>query len=144
METLLRLKPLLASFVLYAGALAFPGFYVIRGNEPSKQWIEGFWLLAFGPFAVPQGIFAWLANPLLFAAWISFARQAFGKAVAFSVAALVFALTFHLHQGSSFHDGSGMNTFGSAAPGYWLWIASLLTALLAAGAASRSSKSIER
>ena len=141
---LFRLKPLLASFVLYAGALAFPGFYVIQGNDAPKQWIEGFWLLAFGPFAVPQGIFGWLANPLLFAAWISFAREAFGKSVAFSVAALAFALTFHLHHGSSFHDGSGMNTFGRAALGYWLWIASLLTTLLVAGVVSRSSKSIER
>ena len=144
METLRRLKPLLASFVLYAGALAFPGFHVIHGDEPSKQWIQGFWLLAFGPFAVPQGIFVWLANPLLFAAWVLFARRTFGTSVALSAAALAFALTFHLHQGSSFHDGSGTNTFGRAALGYWLWITSLLATLLAAATASRSSKSIER
>jgi hypothetical protein len=109
----------------------FPGFYVVQGNEPPKPWIEGFWLLVFGPWALLQGIVAWLANPVLFVSWVATARQKHGAALVFSLMALGLGFSFFLHQDSNFHDGSGTNTIGHTALGYWLWIASMVTAALA-------------
>jgi hypothetical protein len=111
------------SALLYLGALAFPGFYVVQGTEDPKPWIEGFWLLVFGPFALLQGIVAWIANPLLVAAWIALWKRKRGLGLFFALAGMVFALTFFLNH--RFHDGSQMNSIVHAAIGYWLWLASL-------------------
>lgn len=119
------------SVLLYLIALAFPGFYVVQGTEEAKPWIEGFWLLVFGLGAVFQGLVAWLANPLIFAAWFAIFKKN-NTALVFSVIGLGFALSFLFTRGSRFHDGSGMQTITGYAIGYWLWVASLGAATVCA------------
>ncbi|MES2510823.1 MAG: hypothetical protein V4625_12900 [Pseudomonadota bacterium] len=120
------------SVLLYLGALALPGFYVVQGTEGAKPWIEGFWLLVFGPLALFQGLVAWLANPCLFVAWFLFFKKSYVKSFVLSLVGLGFASSFLLSQGARFHDGSGMNTIGRNALGYWLWVASLAVASISA------------
>jgi hypothetical protein len=135
--TLSRLLPLLPALALYVISLACPAFYVTDGSEPPKSFMTGAELLFFGPFAVIQGMFAWLANPLLLLAWVYFVRGKSGIAVAAAVLALPIALSFLIHR--RFHDGSGMNTITSAGMGYWLWLAAAVATLVAVVMSSRSS-----
>ena len=126
------------SWLLYALALLFPGFYVVQGDEPPKPWIEGYLLLLLGPFGLLQGQVSWLANPLLFWAWYRLMTRRYLLATILALVGLVFAASFFLNH--RFYDGSGMNTVARTAAGYWLWLVSLVTTAVGALACLRMSR----
>jgi hypothetical protein len=68
MQTKFSKTALWISVVLYVLCLTQEGYY-IDGPDP-KAWSPAYGLLIFGWIGLFAGVFAWLANPLLFASWI--------------------------------------------------------------------------
>jgi len=122
---------LAASLVLFLLCLTQDGF-VVDGDNP-RAWSQAGYLLLLGWLGLLAGIVAWLANPLLIAAWIAFALRSHRAALALGIAALLCALSFlavdtvMVSEAPSFAKVTGLGL------GYWLWIASM--AVLAAGSA---------
>ena len=58
------------SIGLFATSLVCDGFYV-DGASP-RAWPLGFGELIIGWYAALTGVYAWLANPLLLTAWLTF------------------------------------------------------------------------
>lgn len=96
---------------------------------------RGYEILLSGPFGLVwfSVNWPWLGNPALFAAWVSLAKRANITAAVFSAAALVAASRVFSVPKLMYDYESGMadkiEYFG---PGYWLWLASMVCALLAA------------
>src|SRR4029077_3622799 len=64
----------LVSVIVFAASLTQNGYY-IAGEKP-KAWSPAFYSLLLGPIGLFAGIFEWLANPVLLAAWVfSFAGK---------------------------------------------------------------------
>ena len=97
------------------------------------EW-PGYGILLFGFLAVPLSWAnaAWLANPLLFLAWIATGLGRKTPAVALSVAALVLAASFML-AGTVVTNEAGLPfPITGLRLGYWLWLGSTAIALVAA------------
>jgi len=58
----------LLSVFVFAASLTQNAYY-IAGENP-KAWSPAFYSLLLGPIGLFAGIFEWLANPVLFAAWV--------------------------------------------------------------------------
>jgi hypothetical protein len=118
----------LVGVLLYAMALVaevlpgWPGWAVLASG----------WRESLIPRADPRVAFGWLANPLVWASWVLVFRCAYGKAAVLATLATLLGIGVHF--------GSRIVVNGSAAPlpmphlgpGYWLWVAALSVALLAA------------
>jgi hypothetical protein len=116
-------KLVVASLIVFAASLAFPGYYVGSISSP------GFACLLCGCAGAP----AWFANPCLLAAWFCLRRESALRVtpVVLAVASLVFAIAF-LFQHQVLRDEAGnMDTITARGLGYWLWIASIVLALVA-------------
>ena len=88
-------------------------------------------LLCIGWIGVFGYVYAWLANPFLLAAWISMIKRCNGRAAVFSIVSLGFALSFlWVRRWDRDESGSHPATITGHGLGYWLWIASISTALL--------------
>jgi hypothetical protein len=123
---------LIASIALFLVCLTQDGFY-IEGSNP-RAWASAFYLFLLGWLGLLAGTIAWLANPLLIAAWVLFWLRRDRIALALGVAALVCALSF-LGVGkllvSEAPTFAAVTGFGL---GYWLWVASIM--VIAVGSAS--------
>ena len=130
------------SLALYVICLTQDGYY-IDGADP-EAWSPAYGLLFIGWIGIFAGMFAWLANPLLFASWFLLATSRHRAAFFVSLGALLFAMSFLLHS----------EVISSAAPtysriigygmGYWLWIASALILVVGAGVLTFRPKSDAR
>ncbi len=121
------------SAVFYLLALCLDGFY-IEGDNP-RAWAPGIGLLTAGWFTVFDGVLAWLANPLLFMAWISIASGAMSSAWYYSLAALILSLSFlGVRKITTSESGHKSKIIGLGL-GYWCWMLSSLTCT--AGCAGR-------
>jgi hypothetical protein len=113
------------SYVLFLSSLVAVAFNHARGYQILLNGLFGLvWFSANWP---------WLGNLALFAAWVSLAKRANITAAVFSAAALVAASRVFSFPKFMYDYESGMadkiEYFG---PGYWLWSASMVCALLAA------------
>jgi hypothetical protein len=112
------------SILLFLLSLTQDVFY--REQHPREPETEtGLLLLLFGWLAVFEGVLAWLANPALFVAWITmWFRPTFAAAAA--VVSLLFSLSF-----LGIHTIPPDPRVISHGPGYWIWVLSIVSALVA-------------
>jgi hypothetical protein len=121
------------SYVLFLSSLvavAFPtqyaGYY---------SYYRGYEVLLYGLFGVLwfSVNWPWLGNLALFAAWVSLAKRANITAAVFSTAALITASrVFAVPQFASDYKSGMADKIEYFGLGYWLWLASMVCALLAA------------
>jgi len=111
----------LLSVIVFSASLTQKCFYSV--SEANKgPWPGGWYLLLIGPLGLFEGIFEWLANPVLLAAWVfSFA----GKnkiALLLGILASAFMLAFLFRH--TFVAGEYYYKIIGYAAGYWLWLTS--------------------
>lgn len=119
-----------SSIALFVLCLATDGYY-IEGSEP-RAWSPGLGLLLLGWMGIGSGGTAWLANPLLFLGWILFffKQPVFSLLCSVGAIALMFSFLF-----VDFVIASEAPTYARVIGygiGYWLWIASAASLLVAA------------
>jgi hypothetical protein len=118
---------------------AIPLFFVagiLLRRRPAALWFAASALalltLALG---VTGGYLLWFANPLLFVAWTLILLRRRPAALWFAVSALAFGIAFlgqtTVETGAIGSDGP-MEVTGYK-EGYWLWLASMAVAVVAAG-----------
>ena len=121
------------SYVLFLSSLvavAYPTQYA-----GYHGYVRGYQVLVGGLFGLVwfSVNWPWLGNLALFAAWVSLAKRANITAAIFGTAALVAASRVYWVPKFMYDYESGLadkiEYFG---PGYWLWLASMVCALLAA------------
>jgi hypothetical protein len=96
---------------------------------------RGYQILLYGPVGLVwfSVNWPWLGNPALFAAWVTLAKRANTTAAVFSTAALVAAArVFSIPELISDYESGGADKIEYLGPGYWLWSASMVCALIAA------------
>ena len=64
------------------------------GAPAPHPWADGWQVLLTGWMGVLVGIYAWLANPLVFAAWLLTAKRYRAQAVVLAGLALLFGMSF--------------------------------------------------
>ncbi|PYK90588.1 MAG: hypothetical protein DME35_05490 [Verrucomicrobia bacterium] len=127
----------LVSVIVFGAALT-RSCYSIEAHDPNAS-SPGFYLLLIGPIGVLYGIYEWLANPVLLAAWIfSFLGKnkialLLGIAASALMAAFLFRHTIMASEAPTYAKVTGY------AAGYWLWLTSAV--LMIVGAAVGMLKS---
>ena len=101
--------------------------YMIDGAPYSGRGIELFLKGWLGPL---KGIFAWYANPLLFAAWVAIQQRQKTLAISFSLLSLLLICSFFLHTRTTTLFDAEVFITGYAL-GFWLWLWSGIIALIA-------------
>lgn len=81
-------------------------------------------LLILGWTGIMYGIFTWLANPALFAAWILGFRKKSKSCFLASAIALAFVTTFLLRETIVSSEAPTYSPIISYGTGFWLWVAS--------------------
>jgi hypothetical protein len=112
----------LVSVIVFAVSLT-QNCYNIEGHDP-KTSSPGFYLLLLGPIGVFYGIFEWLANPVLLAAWVfSFAgKNKIAMLLGILASALMLSFLFrHTIVASEAPTYKKIVGYGA---GYWLWLTS--------------------
>ena len=115
------------SIGLFATSLLCDGFYV-DGASP-RAWSLGFGELLVGWYAALSGVYAWLANPLLLAAWITFRSKSALVSSLCTVAALCAMASFLLVHRIEVSEAGNTARIAGYGAGYWLWISSGLALL---------------
>jgi hypothetical protein len=116
---------LLLSFILYAACLTREAFCVAGSCSDWPAWS----ILLFG---VLGGHISWFANPLLIACWLA---ALFGRrlaAIILGLAALGLAVSFQFETTVITNEAGIANPITGLKEGYWLWLASMVTACIAA------------
>jgi hypothetical protein len=115
------------SLGLFAISLLCDGFYV-DGPSP-RAWSLGFGELIAGWYAALEGVYAWWANPLLLAAWMTFRSRSTIPSTLCSIVALGAMGSFlRIHRIEVSEAGNSARITGYGA-GYWIWISSGLVLL---------------
>ncbi|HEX4639269.1 MAG TPA: hypothetical protein VH170_07275 [Chthoniobacterales bacterium] len=120
----------LISVLVFAASLT-QNCYNVRGDPPSAG-SPGVWLLFIGPIGLFYGIFEWLANPVLLAAWIfSFVGK---NKIALVLGALASALivAFLFRQTIIASEAPTYEKITRYGLGYWLWLTSAALVILSA------------
>jgi hypothetical protein len=106
---------------MYGLCICTPAYYIDgrMGSTPS-----GGDLLLMGWLGILQGIFAWLANPLLFFAWITYGFGAYSVALVFAGFAILFVLSFFSVQQILVNEAGNYANITHYGVGYWLWLMS--------------------
>jgi len=111
----------LFSVIVFVASLTQKGFFA-ASEKPDVWSPSGLYLLLMGTLGVLGGIFEWLANPVLAAAWVfSFAeKNKIALLLGILVSALMLAFLFrHTFMAGEYHE----KIVGYSA-GYWLWLTS--------------------
>ncbi|MFO0936732.1 MAG: hypothetical protein U0798_09495 [Gemmataceae bacterium] len=107
----------------------FDGFYT-DDRIPPRPSGPGMWLLLLGWLGVLDGIPAWLANPALLITWLTMGFRIIRfLALACSLVALGFALSFLLNHDIMQNEGGARTNIVGYGPGYVIWITSMVIAL---------------
>jgi len=112
----------LLSVIVFAASLTQKCFYT-DGHNP-KVWPPGWYLLLISLIGVFYGIFEWLANPVLLAAWVfSLAgKNKIALLLGIVASALMVAFLFrHTIVASEAPTHAKIIGYGA---GYWLWLTS--------------------
>ena len=120
---------LMLSVILFAASLTQDAFCV---SGICTDW-PGWSILLFGVV----GHTSWFANPLLLASWMAalFSRRI--PALILSLAALLLAGSFMLETSVITNEAGMANPVTGLREGYWLWLASMVAAVVAAAFARR-------
>lgn len=102
------------------------------GAPDPHPWADGWQVLLTGWMGVFFGIYAWLANPLVFAAWLLMTKRLRAQAVVLAVLALLFGSSFLSQHQIVVNEGGGVEPVHLDAIGYWCWLASFGAALIGA------------
>jgi hypothetical protein len=121
------------SVALFALCLTQDGYF-IAGNSP-RAWSPAIGLLLVGWIGMSQKFFEWLANPLLILAWFFFWKSKPGRASIFSSLAFLFMTSFLLEKRVLSDENGRTAAITGYGLGYWLWIASAVVMMAAAGMA---------
>jgi hypothetical protein len=116
------------SMLLYAVALVSE---VLPGWPGWAVLVSG-WRESLMPRADPRVAFGWLANPLVWAAWALAFRSAYGMAAVLAALATLLGVAVHFGTRVAVSAGAAPLPMPHLGPGYWLWLAALAAALLAA------------
>jgi hypothetical protein len=126
---------LIVSIVLYAACMFLGAFYVsLPDSVPGQRsFADGFGLLSRGWLGLDLGFeyVPWLANPLLFLAWILVLLRVRLVAVGSAMRALALGIAF-LGVTTLDVSSDGPVEITGYGEGYWLWLASMAVALVAA------------
>ena len=110
------------SVVLYLVAMFTTPFRT--GSPDPHPWADGWEVLLTGWLGVFDGICAWLANPLVLAAWLLTAKRYRTQAVVLAVLALLFGMSFLAQQRIIVNEAGDVEPVHLDAIGYWCWLAS--------------------
>jgi len=113
----------LVSMPLKAIDTGWPGYGVLLFG-----WIELLCLQQVGPFVA----FGWLANPLLFAAWLATLVGKRRPALAYAGAGLVLGALVLLGRRVVYSEDGGSSPLEHG-PGYWCWLVALMLGVVGAG-----------
>jgi hypothetical protein len=118
------------SFVVYIACLPWEAFCV---RELCHEW-PAWTILLSGALLVNSSYanIAWLANPVLFAAWWAIFKRKAAAALVLSFAALALAASFLLAGEVVTNEAGFARPITGYRIGYWLWLASMALACLAA------------
>jgi hypothetical protein len=116
------------SMALFAVCLAKDGYY-IAGPNP-RAWAPAWGLLLAGWLGVFYGTFAWVANPALFFAWLTFYLRRYQLATTFALIATLFMLSFLLTKTVVSSEAPTYSKVIGYGAGYWLWVGSALALLV--------------
>ena len=117
------------SVLLYLVAMIATPF---RTGTPPHPWAAGWEVLLTGWMGVLAGVYAWLANPLVAAAWVLTLNRRRGPAVVAAVLALLSGMSFLSLRQIMVNEGGTYEPVHLDAIGYWCWLASFGAALVAA------------
>jgi hypothetical protein len=107
----------LLSVIVFAVSLTQKCFSSTDGKPGA--WSPGLYLLLIGVLGVLEGIFEWLANPVLVAAWVfSFAGK---NKIALLLGIVASALMAGFLLGHTFTAGEYHEKIIGYSAGYWLW-----------------------
>lgn len=115
-----------ASIILFILCLFPPTFYTSGYN--STAWSSGLALLFIGWI----GDISWFANPLIFLAWVFYKYQNYIPSLIFSLLAIGFALSFLTTESLVVSTAPHYANVVSYGVGYYLWILSMLSSVVAA------------
>jgi hypothetical protein len=122
---------LLLSMALFALSLAQDGF-TIEGPNP-RAWSSGGGVLLVGWLGLLyDGVWAWLANPMVMLSWALLKLRRSMSALVCAIAACVLALTFLRVRFITVSEAPTTAPIATLESGYWIWIASMCVAALAA------------
>ncbi|WP_162059812.1 hypothetical protein [Undibacterium sp. KW1] len=117
-----------ASLTAFVACLALPAYTTDYYGKTSVHYgLEAFLL---GPVGLFAGHFSWLANLLLWLSWFKHTDETRGQSVVFAVLSLVLACSFLF--GKLIAVGSAGEFPYLAATGYYVWLASMVMAAIAA------------
>ncbi|WP_174975685.1 hypothetical protein [Burkholderia contaminans] len=118
------------SVLLYLVAMFTAPF---RTGAPAPHpWADGWQVLLMGWMGVLVGIYAWLANPLVFAAWLLTAKRYRAQAVMLAGLALLFGMSFLSQHQIAVDEAGNVEPVHLDAIGYWCWLASFAVAVVGA------------
>lgn len=118
------------SVALFLACLFFQTFYY-AAFPTDKSYGNGWSALAAGWLGLLEGIPAWLANPLLIAAWVAYFRRKYQQSFLLSVAAIGLMLSFILET-QVVRGASGLySAITSYGLGYYLWLSSAVAQMFA-------------
>ena len=115
---------LVLSVILFAASLRQDAFCV---SGICSDW-QGWSILLFGAL----GHASWFANPLLLASWIATLLARRIPALILSLAALALAGSFMFETSVITNEAGMANPVTGLREGYWLWLASMVFAVIAA------------
>jgi hypothetical protein len=118
----------LTSIGLFGTSLFCDGFY--WASSPDRAY-PGWQLLLLGWSAVPHGGAAWFANPALGLGWTLLALRRPLQSAGLASLGLAFMLSFLLVSEVTSMYASTSSGVAGYGIGYWLWVASAATLLLA-------------
>jgi hypothetical protein len=121
----------LLSIAVYALSLTQPGICISGGCDRWPPW--SMLLMGFLQFLTVSSSLAgicWLANPLLFLAWIFSFRVRYGLAFRLSWIALAMALSLVVTRHVLASESGNVEYITAFASGYWLWVGSIALMVL--------------
>jgi hypothetical protein len=112
----------LVSIIVFAASLTQNSYY-ISGKDP-KAWSPAFYSLLLGPIGLFDGIFEWLANPVLAAAWVFSLAGKNKIALLLGTLASALMLAFLFRQNIIASEAPTYAKIIGYGAGYWLWVTS--------------------
>lgn len=122
---------LLAFSMLFYLVAMFTAPFRVGAPDP-HPWADGWQVLLTGWMGVFFGIFAWLANPLVFGAWLLTVKRLRVQAAVLAALALLFGLSFLSRHQIVVNEAGTVEPVHLDAVGYWCWLASFGVALVGA------------
>jgi hypothetical protein len=117
----------LLSIVCFVASLFFEGFATETNSKSGLECLGWGWLGMF------YGVgFEWLANPLLFLAWIFCFLKLRAEAILTSVGTIILMLAFLRTHSIALDEGGNLYPIIRVGAGFWLWVTSAILCLVAA------------